>query len=82
MPQILTRKGVRLPSGRHACISRDQHWSEGGEGVPNRGALRRAGVVALVLVLLAGLLLVGVVVWQRLHRTDLEKAVEAVPASS
>ena len=50
--------------------------------MPNRRGLRRAGIVALVLVLLAGLLVVGVVVWQRLHRTDLEEALEAVPASS
>ena len=50
--------------------------------MPNRRALRRAGVAALVLVVLAGLLVVGVVVWQRLHRTDLEQALDAVPASS
>jgi hypothetical protein len=50
--------------------------------VPNRRGMRRAGIAVLVLVLIAGLLVVGVVVWQRLHRTDLEEALEAVPASS
>ena len=50
--------------------------------MPNRRGMRRAGIAVLVLVLIAGLLVVGVVVWQRLHRTDLEEALEAVPASS
>jgi hypothetical protein len=53
-----------------------------GEGVRNSRGLRRAGVAALVLVLLAGLLVVGVVVWQRLNRSDLEQALDLVPASS
>ena len=56
--------------------------SGGREEVLNRRGPRWAGVVALVLVLLAGLLVVGVVGWQRLHRTDLEEALEVVPASS
>ena len=48
------------------------------------GAVVRARLVvaALVLVLVAGLLVVGAVVWQRAHRTDLEEALDAVPASS
>ncbi len=50
--------------------------------MPTSRGLRRAGIVALVLVLLAGLLVVGVVVWQRLNRSDLEHALEVVPESS
>ena len=48
----------------------------------NSRVLRRVGVAVLVLVLIAGLLVVGVVVWQRLHRSDLEEALDRVPASS
>lgn len=39
-------------------------------------------VAALVLVLVAGLLVVGTVVWQRAHRTNLEQALRSVPAGS
>ena len=42
--------------------------------MPKRRVLLGAGIAALVLVLVAGLLVVGVVVWQRLNRSDLEKA--------
>ena len=50
--------------------------------MPKSRGLRRAGIAALVLVLLGGLLVVGVVVWQRLDRSDLEEALDRVPASS
>ena len=43
---------------------------------------RRLAVAALALVLVAGLVVVGAVVWQRTHRTHLEEAVSLVPASS
>ena len=39
-------------------------------------------VAALALVLVAGLLVVGTVVWQRAHRTHLEEALRKVPAGS
>jgi hypothetical protein len=39
-------------------------------------------VAGLVLVLVAGLAVVGVVVWKRTHRTQLEAALATVPASS
>ncbi len=50
--------------------------------MPNSRGLRRAGIAALVLVLLAGLLVVGVVVWERLNRSDLEEALDSVPENS
>ncbi len=50
--------------------------------MPKSRGLRRAGIAALVLVLLAGLLVVGVVVWQRLNRSDLQEALDVVPESS
>ena len=50
--------------------------------MPNRRVLLRVGIAALVLALVAGLLVVGVVVWQRLDRSDLEEALDRVPASS
>jgi hypothetical protein len=53
-----------------------------GESVPISRGLRRAGIAVLVLALLAGLLVVGVVVWQRVNRSDLEEALDRVPASS
>jgi hypothetical protein len=53
----------------------DRRWSV-------RGRARALVVAALVLVLVAGLLVVGVVVWRRAHRTDLQEALGAVPASS
>ena len=46
--------------------------------VPARTAL--LGVLALSLV--SGLVVVGVLVWQRQHRTDLDDALDAVPARS
>lgn len=39
-------------------------------------------IAALVLVLVAGLLVAGTVLWSRLHRTDLQEALGLVPASS
>lgn len=39
-------------------------------------------VAAVVLVLVAGLLVAGVVIWKRAHRTDLQEALARVPASS
>ena len=51
-----------------------------------RWSLRASGrwlvVAALALVLVAGLVVVGVFVWQRAHRTHLEQAVGLVPAGS
>lgn len=44
--------------------------------------MRRFLVPALALVLVAGLVGVGVVLWQRHHRSHLEQALHAVPASS
>jgi hypothetical protein len=43
---------------------------------------RRVAVVGLALVLVAGLVVVGAVIWKRTHRTDLEEALGLVPASS
>ena len=48
----------------------------------SRSAVRRLLVVGLVLVVLAGVAVVGVVVWKRLHRTDLQEALGLVPDSS
>ena len=39
-------------------------------------------LAVLVLSLVAGLVVVGVVVWQRQHRTELDQALDAVPARS
>ncbi|MET0837481.1 MAG: hypothetical protein ABWY19_01780 [Marmoricola sp.] len=44
--------------------------------------MRRFLVFGLALVLVAGLLVAGVVVWQRHNRTPLEEALHAVPAGS
>jgi hypothetical protein len=44
--------------------------------------VRRFLVLGLALVLVAGLLVVGVVVWQRVNRTPLEQALHVVPAGS
>jgi hypothetical protein len=44
--------------------------------------VRRFLVLGLALVLVAGLLVVGVVVWQRSHRTPVEQALHVVPAGS
>jgi hypothetical protein len=44
--------------------------------------VRRFLVLGLALVLVAGLLVAGVVVWQRLHRTPLDQALHTVPAGS
>jgi hypothetical protein len=44
--------------------------------------VRRFLVFGLALILVAGLLVAGVVFWKRLHRTDLEQALHAVPAGS
>jgi len=44
--------------------------------------VRRYLVFGLALVLVAGLLAVGVLVWHRSHRTPLEQALHAVPAGS
>ena len=44
--------------------------------------MRRYLVFGLALVLVAGLLAVGVLVWHRSHRTPLEQALHAVPAGS
>lgn len=44
--------------------------------------MRRFLVFGLALVLVAGLLVAGVVVWQRQHRTPLEEALRTVPAGS
>ena len=44
--------------------------------------MRRFLVFGLALVLVAGLLVAGVVVWKRLNRTPLEEALHAVPAAS
>jgi hypothetical protein len=44
--------------------------------------VRRFLVVGLALVLVAGLLVAGVVVWRRLDRNHLEQALHAVPAGS
>lgn len=46
------------------------------------GRRRTAVVAALALVLVAGLLVVGVVVWKRLDRSRLEEALGLLPASS
>jgi hypothetical protein len=43
---------------------------------------RTLAIAALALVLVAGLLVVGAVTWQRAHRTDLEDALASVPQSS
>ena len=44
--------------------------------------MRRFLVFGLALVLVAGLLVAGVVVWRRLNRTPLEQALHAVPADA
>ena len=50
--------------------------------VLRRVSARRALLAVLVLSLVAGLAFVGVVVWQRQHRTELDQALDAVPARS
>ena len=47
-----------------------------------RVSARRALLAVLALCLVAGLVVVGVVVWQRQHRTELDRALDAVPARS
>lgn len=44
--------------------------------------MRRFLVFGLALLLVAGMLVAGAVVWKRLHRSDLEKALHAVPAGA
>ncbi len=44
--------------------------------------MRRFLVFGLALVLVAGLLVAGVVVWKRLHRSHVEQALHSVPAGS
>jgi hypothetical protein len=46
------------------------------------GPVRRFLVIVLALVLVAGLLVAGVVIWRRLDRTNLEQALREVPAGS
>lgn len=53
-----------------------------GTRVAMGGPRPRLLAAALALVLVAGLLVVGVMVWKRLTRTELEQALRAVPASS
>ncbi len=50
--------------------------------VLRRVSARTVLLGVLVLSLVAGLVVVGVLVWQRQHRTDLDKALDAVPARS
>ena len=53
----------------------DRHWP-----LTRKPRLLLAATLALALV--AGLVVVGVLTWQRLHRSNLEQAVRLVPASS
>ena len=50
--------------------------------VRRRVSARAVLLGVLVLSLVAGLVVVGVLVWQRQHRTDLDQALDAVPARS
>jgi len=50
--------------------------------VLRRVSARTVLLGVLVLSLVAGLVVVGVVFWQRQHRTDLDRALDAVPARS
>jgi hypothetical protein len=57
----------------------DSRWSH---GVSGRRLVIAALAIVLVAGLVAGLVVVGAVVWKRTHRTDLEQALGLVPASS
>ena len=48
----------------------------------SRSTVRRLLVAGLALVVLTGLVVVGVVVWKRAHRTDFQEALGLVPDSS
>jgi hypothetical protein len=48
----------------------------------SRSTVRRLLVAGLVLAVLAGIAVVGAVVWQRVNRTDLQEALRLVPDSS
>jgi hypothetical protein len=88
MAQILTRVALRAygysrPGRGRLAADDETEATEAGEGVASRRTdPPRLLVAALVLVVLAGLVVTGTVVWKRQHRTDLQRALASVPASS